>query len=232
MTFSPGGQRLANAANRGASGSPRVSTVRVLWISHYPVFGGPHNIPLRLAPALAKAGIETTMVLPEEPGGAADRLVAAGIPVLRLPLHRLRRTRDPRVHASMIRQVHREVAGIRSAIRSGGHDIVVLTGLTNPHGALAARARTDADRVADIGLANPWYIREPAMAMVRRCADVVMFTGRTVESMHTRLRPLRQPSVLFTLPVDTDRYRPIGGAERAAIRAERSSPGRLRSSGQ
>jgi glycosyltransferase involved in cell wall biosynthesis len=202
----------------------RPVATRVLWISHYPVFGGPHNIPLRLAPLLRETGIETVMMLPDEPGSAAERMIDAGVRVITLPLHRLRRTRDPRVHATFVRQARNEIAAIRRMIRDGGYDIVVLTGLTNPHGAIAARLERTPIAWQILDSANPPYVREPSMTLVRRWADAVLFTGRTVERMHTRFRPLRQPSVLFTPPVDTERYRPITGAERAAIRAELGVP--------
>jgi glycosyltransferase involved in cell wall biosynthesis len=210
---------------RGEAGQARLArAMRTLWISHYPVFGGPHNIPLRLAPALREVGIETTVLLPDEPGTATDRLTAGGVPVVTLPLHRLRRTRDVRTQMTFIGHARREVAAIRKVIRDGSYDILVLTGLTNPHGAIAARLEHVPIVWQILDSANPPYIRAPAMAMVRRWADAVLFTGKAVAVMHTGSHPLNQPSFLFTPPVDTDLYRPINGHERAAIRAELGVP--------
>ncbi len=48
--------------------------MHVLSIIHYPIFGGPHNRNLRLAPVLAEQGVRTTVLLPDEPGNAAERL--------------------------------------------------------------------------------------------------------------------------------------------------------------
>ena len=46
----------------------------VLNIIHYPVFGGPHSRNMRLAPILAEKGMRTTVLLPDEPGDAVERL--------------------------------------------------------------------------------------------------------------------------------------------------------------
>ena len=113
--------------------------IDALWISHFPVFGGPHNIALQLAAPLRSRGVETTFLLPDEPGTAVARLRAGGVPVVCVPLRRVRRTRDPRVHAALLTHAAADVMRIRRVIRAGGHDLVVLTGLLNPQGALAAR---------------------------------------------------------------------------------------------
>lgn len=215
---------MTSTAQDKSGPRPEVQPLRTLWISHYPVFGGPHNIPLRLAPSLRDVGIETTMLLPDEPGTAAERLISAGVPVAMLPLHRLRRTRDMRVHAAFVRRAPHEVGAIRHVIRNGSYDIVVLTGLTNPHGAIAARLEHVPIVWQILDSANPPYVRVPAMEIVRRWADAVLFTGRRVELMHIGTRPLTQPSVLFSPPVDTDRYRPLSDAERATIRADLGVP--------
>jgi hypothetical protein len=47
--------------------------VRALSVVHYPVFGGPQNRNMRIAPLLRDAGIELTVLLPEGPGDAARR---------------------------------------------------------------------------------------------------------------------------------------------------------------
>ncbi|HRC62745.1 MAG TPA: hypothetical protein PLX85_05920, partial [Dehalococcoidia bacterium] len=48
--------------------------MNLLHVVHYPVFGGPHNQALRLAEPLRRRGWETTVLLPDEPGNAAERL--------------------------------------------------------------------------------------------------------------------------------------------------------------
>lgn len=199
-------------------------SIRILWISHFPVFGGPHNIPLRLAPVLRDAGIETTVLLPHEPGTAAERLRAGGVSVVTIPLRRLRRTRDLRIHAELLVRAGADVAAIRRVIRDGRHDVVMLTGLTNPHGALAARLERVPLVWQILDTATPPAVRRAVMPFVRRWADAVMFNGEALETLHCGLRPLTQPTTLFTGPVDTQRFRPATERERGAMRAELGVP--------
>jgi hypothetical protein len=63
---------------------------RALNVTRYPFFGGPHNQVPRLAAPLRRASVEMTVLLPDEPGNAAERLHSAGIDVMIMPLHRLR----------------------------------------------------------------------------------------------------------------------------------------------
>jgi hypothetical protein len=65
--------------------------MNILFLVHYPVFGGPHNKALRLAGPLRRLGVKTTVLLPDEPGNAAPRLQTASVDVITMPLHRLRR---------------------------------------------------------------------------------------------------------------------------------------------
>ncbi len=199
---------------------------RALWISHYPVFGGPHNLALQLHGPLQRLGAETTMLLPAEQGTAAERLRAGGVPVVTIPLRRFRRSRDPRMHLALAAGLAPEVRRIRHVMRDGGHDLVLLTGLANPHGAIAARLEGLPIVWQILDSATPSPIRAAAMPLVRRWADAVMFNGRALVDLHTGHRPLKQPAALFTGPADTDRFHPATAEERATMRAELGvSPG-------
>ena len=112
---------------------------RCLFVIHYPVFGGPHNQALRLAPTLRSLGWETIVLIPDQPGNAAERLRAADIPTLEASLGRLRASADPRHHLRFVSGFPHEVRLIRSLIRELQIDLVLLGGLVNPHGAIAGR---------------------------------------------------------------------------------------------
>jgi glycosyltransferase involved in cell wall biosynthesis len=197
---------------------------RALWISHFPVFGGPHNLALQLREPLLRLGAETTMLLPAEQGTAAMRLRAGGVPMVTIPLRRVRRSRDPRVHLSLVAGLPREVRNIRQVLREGEHDLVLLTGLANPHGAIAARLEGLPIVWQILDTATPRAVRAAVMPLVRRLADAVMFNGRTLVELHSGCRPLKQPTVLFTGPADTERFSPVTPDERAAMRAELGVP--------
>ena len=91
--------------------------INVLYVIHYPFFGGPQNQALRTAKPLPARGVNTIVVLPDEPGNAAERLRSEGIEVLTLPLHRLRAVRDPTIQARFLGGLPREVIAIRRLIR-------------------------------------------------------------------------------------------------------------------
>ena len=121
--------------------------MNVLWVSQYPVFGGPHNTILQLAEPLRARGWESIALLPEEPGNAAERLRAGGVETVLLPLHRLQASRDPRVHLGMVRNFRREVAEISELISERQCELVVLTGI-DAQAAVAARRASARDRLA------------------------------------------------------------------------------------
>ena len=177
--------------------------MHVLSIIHYPVFGGPHNRNMRLAPVLAEKGVRTTVLLPDEPGNAAERLRNAGVDVVQLPLRRIRATRDIGTHASLVLGFPGQIRGIRKLIERLGIDLVQLNGLANPHGAIAA-AGVDVPVVWQIlDTYTPLLLRRALAPLVRRYADVVMCTGIRVAQEHPGMT--RQPERLVTFypPVDT-----------------------------
>ena len=193
--------------------------MHVLSIIHYPIFGGPHNRNLRLASVLAEQGVRTTVLLPDEPGNAAERLRNAGIDVVQLPLRRIRATRNIGTHASLVLGFPGQIRSIRKLIDRLGIDLVQLNGLANPHGAIAA---------AGIGVPVVWQIldtytplllRRALAPLVRRYADVVMCTGVRVAQEHPGITQQPERLVTFYPPVDTALFKPHRDI-RARIRQE------------
>ena len=193
--------------------------MRLLAIVHYPVFGGPHNQLLVLDAPLRAAGVETTVLLPEEPGNAVQRLREAGLDVVTMPLHRLRATPDPRTQAGFIGGFVPEVAAIRSLIRRRELDMVQVGGLVNPHGAIAARREGKPVVWQLLDTRAPLALSIPSMLLVRGLADAVMTTGREVALQHPWGSKLGNRLVPFYPPVDTDRFRPKPSL-RPEVRAE------------
>lgn len=181
---------------------------RVLWVSHYPIYGGPHNVVLRLAAPLAEEGVHSTMLLPAEPGTAVARIRAAGVQVLTIPLARLRGSRDPALHLRFAFAFWPDVTRIRRCIREHMIDTVVVTGLANPHAALAARLEGATVVWQILDTYTPAALRAVTMPMVRLFADAAMFNGRALVDLHVRGRPLELPVALFTGPVDVTRFSP------------------------
>lgn len=180
---------------------------RALFVIFYPVFGGPHNEVLRLYGELRLRGWDLTAVIPDEPGTAELRLAEGEVPTVRLPLHRLRATVDPRPHVALASGLRREVSGLRQVIRNVSADVVVTSGLTNPHAALAAR-RESVPLVWQIPDTRvPPCARPALLAMVSRWSSAVMFTGDGVRQAH-RLTDQSIARVVYFPPVDTERFKP------------------------
>ncbi len=181
--------------------------IRVLSVSHYPVFGGPHNRNMRLAPALEKSGAHLVMLLPEGPGTAAAILQGSGVDVVQIPLGRLRATRDLRIHLRTLARFGGEVHAIRRLIRKERIDVVQLNGLANPHAALAARKESTPVVWQILDTYTPPLIRYAMAPLLRRYADVVMSTGMRVAEMHPGALMGMDRLVTFYPPVDTHLFK-------------------------
>ena len=198
--------------------APARRRLRLLFVSHFPVYGGPHNQALRLAPPLREAGFEIVVLLPEEEGNAASRLAEAGIDVATRPLHRLRASLDARLQARFLRAAPGDVRTIETVIRERRIDLVQVTGLMNPHGAIAARRARLPVVWQLIDTRPPAVARRAMTPVVRRLADVVMTTGEEVARVHPGIERLGQRLLTFYPPVDTGLFRPAEGARDAARR--------------
>jgi glycosyltransferase involved in cell wall biosynthesis len=181
----------------------------VLCVAHSPLFGGPHNKTINLAEPLRRRGWETVIAIPDEPGTAAQRLRAAQIELEELPLTRVRASVDPRLQLRFLRSFPRGVRALEQAIERHGADVVQIGGLVNPHAAFAARRVGAAVvwQVVDAGY-TPWLVRRGAMALLRRLADAVMFTGEALIDVHGGREALPLPTFVYFPPVDTDRFVP------------------------
>ncbi len=177
-------------------------------VIHYPFFGGPHNQALRLDAPLRALGIETTVLLPAEPGNAAQRLMEAGVDVIRMPLHRLRARPDPILQARFLAGFAADVGRIRAVIRKRGIDVVEVNGLVNSQGALAGRREGVPVVWQLLDTRAPPILRSLTMPIVRRLSGAVMSTGVAVADAHGDRRDLAERLVPFYPPVDTDAFRP------------------------
>ena len=79
-----------------------------------------------------------------------------------------------------MRDLRSTVGVLEAAIERTGANVVVIGGLVNPHGAFAARRRGAALVWQIVDSRTPAPIRRPAMSLVRRYADAVLFDGETL----------------------------------------------------
>lgn len=192
---------------------------RLLFISHHPVFGGPENQALRLAEPLASRGWRTLVALTNEEGNSVARLRDGGLEVVQLPLHRLRGLDKPRELAVTGLLLAPEVAVLRRLIRARDIDLVLVPGLENPHGALAARSAGVPVVWQLLGTRTPLMFRRAMAPLVTVLAGAIMPTGRSLLDHHPGLGGLQGRVVPFFPPVDTSLFAP-DHLRRAAARHE------------
>ncbi|MGI8805082.1 MAG: glycosyltransferase [Thermoleophilaceae bacterium] len=190
--------------------------MNTLAIIHYPVFGGPHNRLVSLVPLLAQRGVSTTVVLPEAPGNAHDWMRSAGLEVIEMPLRRDRARLDPRFHLAFARDLRADIRALRALIRERDIELVLLGGLVNPHGALAARREGAAVVWQVLDTRTPLPLRAAMMPAVGRLADAVMFGAEGLVRVHPGAARLRIPKVVSRPAVDTRRFVPSAQRRRAA----------------
>jgi glycosyltransferase involved in cell wall biosynthesis len=188
-------------------------------VIHYPFFGGPHNQALRLSEPLADRGFETTVVLPAESGNAASRLRSGGVPVIEIPLHRLRASKSIGLQARFASNFYGDIQRIRKVIRETHADVVEVNGLVNPQAAIAGRLEGVPIVWQLLDTRPPMVLRRLLMPVVRRLSGVVMSTGAEVARVHPGALSLGERLVVFFPPVDVAQFRP-DRARRVAAREE------------
>jgi glycosyltransferase involved in cell wall biosynthesis len=186
---------------------------------HYPVFGGPHNQALRLNEPLKRRGWTTTVLIPDEPGNAYQRLREAGVDVQTIRLGRLRANPSPLVQTRYALRFSNDIRNIRRMIREKRIDLVVVGGLINPQGAIAARMEHVPVVWQIVDTRTPPAIRYGAMQLVKRLANAVMSTGLETARCHPGALSMASRLVPFFPPVDCSAFQP-NRQKRADVRAE------------
>ena len=182
-------------------------TMRVLSIIHYPVYGGPHNRNASVIPGLRRHGIDTTMMLPDEPGNAVELLAARGVPVITMALQRLRGPSDLATQAAVVASFRDDVRRLRGVIRRERVDLVLVNGLVNPHGAIAGHLENVPVVWQLLDTFAPMYLRRAMMPLVTAMADAVMSSGMGVAREHPGALEFGDRLVSFFSIVDCQKFR-------------------------
>ncbi len=189
--------------------------LRVLSVIHGPAFGGAHNQAKVLLEPLRRRGIETLVVLPDEASRAAALLRDSEVPVVTVPLHRLRASIDPRTQWGFVGSIRNEVRRLAALIEREEIDVVQSHGVTNPHGALAARRAGVASLWQIFDTRAPMLLRRLTMPGVLALTDASTVWGRQLAEVHPGLTGLGSRLTVVFPPVEPERFRPD-----PAIRAE------------
>jgi glycosyltransferase involved in cell wall biosynthesis len=180
--------------------------MKILSIIHYPMFIGPHNSNMQVIPRLREQGIETIVVLPDQPGSAAERLRFEGIEVVTLPLGRVRARTSLRIQTRFLVGLAPQVQALRRIIRERAIDVVWLNAMVHPHGAIAARLERIPIVWQLIDEFPPMWLRHAMMPIVLRSAACVMTTGMHTARVHPGAAKIGDRLIPFFPPVDTSRF--------------------------
>ncbi|HVB83081.1 MAG TPA: glycosyltransferase [Candidatus Binataceae bacterium] len=193
--------------------------IRLLSIIDYTTFSGPHNHDLCLRKIFDDNGVDTTVLLPNEPGDALVRLRAGGVKVLTCPSHRrCAGVGRATIHARYLAAFARNVRFVRRAIREFDINLVQLADPFHPHGAVAAKLEGCPVVTHVVGMGGSLAARMMG-SLACRWADVILSTGVRPRAAYPGLRRLRRHMVSYFPPIDIAMFRPDVDRKRAA-RAE------------
>lgn len=180
--------------------------MRLLSILHYTFFGGPHNHTLRMANVLARRGVETIAVLPDDPGNAAKRLMESGVHTRTLSLHRARR--NPISNARSALSFIPDVQRLRRLIRETKADVIQINGAENPHGAIAGYLEGIGVVWQLVGPGMPSLARRGIVPIIRRLSGAVMIVGENLSRYYPGISSLDGRLISFYPPIDHDVFDP------------------------
>jgi glycosyltransferase involved in cell wall biosynthesis len=172
---------------------------------------------LRLTAPLAERGVESLAVLPE--GSGAARLRAGSVPVEIIELGRVRAVKDLRVQARMAARFPRDMWALIRLFRSHKPDVVILSGLMNPHAAIAARMLGIPVTWQLLDTRPPMALRKVMMQPIRWLSDSLMRIGYRVAEAYPGAASFDDRMVVFYPPVDAEMFQPNPEPDRS-LRAE------------
>lgn len=180
-------------------------SIKVLSIMHYPAYNGPINTGLLIQPVLEKENIDILTLIPLGSENLEQVFDHRGVPYRCEKLSRLRTTLNPLVQIRLMGSFVNDIQRLRRLIREISVDVVLINGMENPHGAIAAKL--EGKRVVGqiLGLGIPWPVRRLVGIWSRLLCDAVMMPGRKIYKYFPGLGS-SESCVFFFPPVDTERY--------------------------
>jgi glycosyltransferase involved in cell wall biosynthesis len=160
--------------------------------------------------------VHVTVVLPDEPGNAAERLRSEDVVVVELAMHRIQDQLNPGVQLRFLRAFRGDIRRLRGLIRKSHADVVLVNGLINPHAAVAARLEGVPIVWQLLDTVPPAWYRRLMMPLVLRWAGAIMTSGRAVAAAHPGVERFPGPVVSFFPAVDLERFRPDPSRRRHA----------------
>jgi len=186
-------------------------------------FGGPQSLALQVAASLRQRGLETIIVIPRGDAAFATLLREAQVAFRELDLVRLRKSRDPVVHARFVARFWPNVRVLRGLIREHEAKIVHTNGLMNLQAAIAARLE-HVPLVWHLNdMESPRLLRTVFLPFVRRWADRIAVGARAIGRFYFPDTSGGEGRLhLVYPPVDPEKFNP--GVDGSKVRAEFGIP--------
>ncbi len=151
--------------------------------------------------------MELIVLVPDSPiGSAYQRLNDKDVPLLTARFHRLRAVSEIRENIRYLLNFIPDVFRISKIVREYKVDIVQLNGLSNPHGAVAAKLAGKKVIWQLIDTRSPRMLMYLIMPLVVCLSDVVMATGEKTALSHPFIRFVSRKLFTFYPPVDLDLF--------------------------
>ena len=179
--------------------------MNILNILQYPAYNGPANTCVTIDKFLEKEGIHTTSLIPSGTHTLINSHKRHNCSYKEADLSRLRVTKNLRTQSGVLKNFCGTVNQIRAAIRELDTDVVLVCGMENPHGAIAARLEGKKAVGQVLGLGIPSYARRLVAIWTRYTCEVGMMPGKSLHQYFPGFIS-KSKCVFFFPPVNADTY--------------------------
>ncbi len=180
--------------------------IKVLNLLHYPNFNGPANTCVLIDKYLKEKGIEPVNVIPEIGSDDLKNIFLKNdIHFVPAELSRLSASLNPKIQLASLLAHLRTIMTIKRIIKELEIDVVIVNGMENPHGAIAARLGKRKVVGQILGLGVHKFSRVVISIWSSIFCHIGMMPGKSLKKYFPGFLPDAK-CVFFVPPVDSHTY--------------------------
>ena len=180
--------------------------IKVLNLLHYPNFNGPANTCVLIDKYLKERGIEPVNVIPEVGSDYLRNIFSQNdLHFVPVQLSRLSASLNPKTQLASLLAHLRTIITIKRIIKELEIDLVIVNGMENPHGAIAARLEKRKVVGQILGLGVPKFSRVFISMWSTIFCHIGMMPGKSLKKYFPGFLP-DSKCVFFIPPVDSYTY--------------------------
>ena len=180
--------------------------IKVLNLLHYPNFNGPANTCVLIDKYLKERGIEPVNAIPDIGSDYLKNIFSQNdLHFVPVELSRLSASLNPKIQLASLLAHFRTIITIRRIIKELEIDVVIVNGMENPHGAIAARLEKKKVVGQMLGLGVPKFSRVFISIWSRIFCHIGMMPGKSLKKYFPGFLPDAK-CVFFVPPVDSHTY--------------------------